>query len=43
MEISYRTLRDNLRTVLPSVRSDLESLVRIPSVSLLPEHSDDVR
>jgi acetylornithine deacetylase/succinyl-diaminopimelate desuccinylase-like protein len=29
--------------VLPSVRADLESLVRIPSVSLLPEHAADVR
>ena len=36
-------LRDRLRAVLPSVRADLESLVRIPSVSLLPEHAADVR
>jgi acetylornithine deacetylase/succinyl-diaminopimelate desuccinylase-like protein len=36
-------LRDSLRAVLPSVRADLEALVRIPSVSLLPEHAADVR
>jgi acetylornithine deacetylase/succinyl-diaminopimelate desuccinylase-like protein len=29
--------------VLPSVRADLEALVAIPSVSLLPEHAGDVR
>ena len=29
--------------VLPSVRADLEALVRIPSVSALPAHADDVR
>jgi cysteinylglycine-S-conjugate dipeptidase len=36
-------LRDAVSAVLPSVRADLESLVRIPSVSALPEHVDDVR
>ena len=36
-------LRDRLQAVLPSVRVDLESLVRIPSVSLLPQHTADVR
>ncbi len=36
-------LRDRLRAVLPSVREDLERLVRIPSVSALPEHAGDVR
>ena len=43
METDPATLRNNLRAVLPSVRSDLEALVRIPSVSLLPEHAADVR
>ena len=43
MDLDPATLRDRLRTVLPSVRSDLETLVRIPSVSLLPEHAPDVR
>ena len=37
------TLRSTLRSVLPSVRADLERLVRIPSVSLLAEHAEDVR
>ncbi|HET6651403.1 MAG TPA: dipeptidase [Nocardioides sp.] len=37
------TLRAHLQAVLPSVRADLEALVRIPSVSLLPEHAEDVR
>ncbi len=35
-------LRAALATVLPSVRADLEQLVRIPSVSAAPEHADDV-
>ena len=43
METDSAALRDKVRAVLPSVRSDLESLVRIPSVSLLPEHAADVR
>src|SRR4051794_2653918 len=36
-------LRQRVNDVLPSVRADLEALVRIPSVSALPEHADDVR
>ena len=40
---SSADLRERLRAVLPSVRADLEALVAIPSVSLLPEHADDVR
>jgi len=36
-------LREAVQAVLPSVREDLEALVRIPSVSALPEHADDVR
>ncbi|HET7688767.1 MAG TPA: dipeptidase [Nocardioidaceae bacterium] len=36
-------LREAVQAVLPSVRRDLENLVRIPSVSALPEHADDVR
>ncbi|VXC36889.1 dipeptidase [Aeromicrobium sp. 9AM] len=35
-------LRAALAAVLPSVRADLEQLVRIPSVSAAPEHADDV-
>jgi acetylornithine deacetylase/succinyl-diaminopimelate desuccinylase-like protein len=36
-------LRQRITDVLPSVRRDLEALVRIPSVSALPAHADDVR
>ncbi len=36
-------LRARVQEVLPSVRADLERLVRIPSVSALPEHRGDVR
>jgi acetylornithine deacetylase/succinyl-diaminopimelate desuccinylase-like protein len=36
-------LRARVREALPSVRADLERLVRIPSVSALPEHGEDVR
>ncbi len=36
-------LRARLDAVLPSVRADLEDLVRIPSVSAQPAHADDVR
>ncbi|HKA68288.1 MAG TPA: dipeptidase [Actinomycetes bacterium] len=43
MGLDPATLRDNLRRALASVRTDLERLVRIPSVSLLPEHAADVR
>jgi len=36
-------LRSALHDVLPSVRADLEALVRIPSVSADPARADDVR
>lgn len=36
-------LKQRIADVLPSVRADLEALVRIPSVSALPDHADDVR
>jgi acetylornithine deacetylase/succinyl-diaminopimelate desuccinylase-like protein len=36
-------LREAVREVLPSVRADLEALVRIPSVSADPARKDDVR
>jgi acetylornithine deacetylase/succinyl-diaminopimelate desuccinylase-like protein len=36
-------LRDAVRRVLPSVRADLETLVRIPSVSADPALKDEVR
>jgi cysteinylglycine-S-conjugate dipeptidase len=36
-------LRHRVDAVLPSVRADLEALVRIPSVSALPAHEQDVR
>ena len=36
-------LRQRITDVLPSVRRDLEELIRIPSVSALPAHADDVR
>ncbi len=36
-------IRSRLRDVLPSVRADLEALVRIPSVSADPARLDDVR
>ena len=36
-------IRAALRDVMPSVRADLESLVRIPSVSADPARADDVR
>jgi len=36
-------IRSAVRDVLPSVRADLEALVRIPSVSADPAHLDDVR
>jgi hypothetical protein len=43
LENNVATLRDNLRAVLLSVCADLETLVRIPSASQLPEHAADVR
>src|SRR4051812_21085629 len=36
-------IKQRVDNVLPSVRADLEALVRIPSVSALPDHADDVR
>jgi hypothetical protein len=36
-------LHERVTAVLPSVRRDLEALVRIPSVSALPAHAEDVR
>jgi acetylornithine deacetylase/succinyl-diaminopimelate desuccinylase-like protein len=36
-------LKQRITDVLPSVRADLEALVRIPSVSALPDHADDVQ
>src|SRR3954468_15131137 len=36
-------IRASLRDVMPSVRADLEALVRIPSVSADPTRVDDVR
>ncbi len=38
-----RTLTDAIRRVLPSVRADLERLVRIPSVSADPAAAPDMR
>ncbi len=43
MTKSTEEIRAAVRDVLPSVRADLEDLVRIPSVSRQPEHADDVR
>lgn len=42
MPKSVAALRESVRQVLGSVRADLEALVRIPSVSALPEHAGDV-
>src|SRR3954449_5896607 len=36
-------LAQRVTDVLPSVRADLEALVRIPSVSALPAHAPDVQ
>ncbi len=36
-------LLERLEAAMPSVRSDLEDLVRIPSVSAIPDHAEDVR
>ena len=43
MTLSPDEVRGALRGVLPSVRADLEALVRIPSVSADPARADDVR
>jgi acetylornithine deacetylase/succinyl-diaminopimelate desuccinylase-like protein len=37
------SLAQRVTAVLPSVRADLEALVRIPSVSALPAHATDVQ
>src|SRR5699024_2279150 len=42
MAAAHSALRAAVREVLPGARADLEQLVRIPSVSALPEHDDDV-
>src|SRR5690625_245021 len=42
MDSAHSALRAAVREVLPGARADLEQLVRIPSVSALPEHDDDV-
>jgi acetylornithine deacetylase/succinyl-diaminopimelate desuccinylase-like protein len=38
-----QALEQRIDQLLPGVRADLEALVRIPSVSALPAHADDVR
>ncbi|MGN6132087.1 MAG: M20/M25/M40 family metallo-hydrolase, partial [Nocardioidaceae bacterium] len=43
MAKSIEAVRSAVRSVLPSVRADLEDLVRIPSVSADPARRDDVR
>ena len=43
MSLNPDEIRSAVRTVLPSVRADLEDLVRIPSVSADPARRDDVR
>ncbi|MGA9749448.1 MAG: dipeptidase, partial [Nocardioides sp.] len=40
---SVDQIRAAVREVMPSVRADLEALVRIPSVSADPARADDVR
>src|SRR5699024_3780506 len=42
MDAAHSALRAAVREVLPGARADLEQLVRIPSVSALPKHDDDV-
>ena len=41
--LSTDQIRAAVRAVMPSVRADLEALVRIPSVSADPARADDVR
>jgi acetylornithine deacetylase/succinyl-diaminopimelate desuccinylase-like protein len=43
MVVSHEELKARVAAVLPSVRDDLERLVRIPSVSADPSRHDDVR
>src|SRR4051794_33491271 len=43
MTLTPQEIRAAVRDVMPSVRADLEALVRIPSVSADPTRKDDVR
>ncbi|MGI8899761.1 MAG: M20/M25/M40 family metallo-hydrolase, partial [Nocardioides sp.] len=43
MTLDSTQIRAALREVMPTVRADLEALVRIPSVSADPARADDVR
>jgi len=43
MALTPDEIRSSVRELLPSVRADLEALVRIPSVSADPARHDDVR
>src|ERR1700712_1163627 len=43
MSLTPEAIRAALHRVLPSVRADLEALVRIPSVSADPARADDVQ
>ena len=43
MTLDPASIRAAVRDVMPSVRADLEALVRIPSVSADPGRADDVR
>src|SRR3954469_7566486 len=43
MTLTPQEIRSAVRDVMPSVRADLEALVRIPSVSADPARKDDVR
>jgi acetylornithine deacetylase/succinyl-diaminopimelate desuccinylase-like protein len=43
MPLTSEEIRAAVREVMPSVREDLEALVRIPSVSADPARADDVR
>ncbi|MBA2464957.1 MAG: dipeptidase [Nocardioidaceae bacterium] len=43
MSLDSTQIRAALREVMPTVRADLEALVRIPSVSADPARADDVR
>jgi acetylornithine deacetylase/succinyl-diaminopimelate desuccinylase-like protein len=43
MPLTPEEIRAAVREVMPSVRDDLEALVRIPSVSADPARADDVR
>ncbi|MDX6301273.1 MAG: cysteinylglycine-S-conjugate dipeptidase, partial [Nocardioidaceae bacterium] len=43
MTLTRQAIRAAVRDVMPSVRADLEALVRIPSVSADPARREDVR